>query len=66
MTSVFTTSEFARTCGISEERAKTYLEGFEQAGVVERKLRTGWVATPRGLRLSRSLALVSPQRREAA
>ena len=46
MSKVFTTTTFAQACGISEERAKTYLEDFEQAGIVRRCTRSGGGGQP--------------------
>jgi hypothetical protein len=62
---VFSVEQFAAACGIPEERALTFLAGFEERGIVVRKLRTGWAATPFGLLHSRSLALTAPEARVA-
>jgi hypothetical protein len=61
----FTTADFARTCGIREERALLILRGFQAVGVVERR-RSKWIATEYGLALSRGLALAAPEKATAA
>ncbi len=50
----FTALQFAVACGLRPDRAREFLEAFEQSGVVERN-GIKWVATPHGLALSRSL-----------
>jgi hypothetical protein len=62
---IFTAADFARACGLREERAHEFLEHFATVGIVEPRLRSGWVATRRGLALSRGLALTAPERRAA-
>jgi len=57
----FTAREFAEVAGLPVARAEEFLEGFEQAGLVQRKLR-GWTVTPAGLLMSRELGLVVPER----
>jgi len=64
---VFSTAEFCAVAGLSVETAEEYLLGFVQCGVCERRLRSGWVATPKGLRISKGLAQVAvPERRRRA
>ena len=59
---VFSTADFARVAGIREARALEYLQQFEESGVVEQRW-SGCGSTPRGLRISRALALATPARR---
>jgi hypothetical protein len=65
VTRIFTVEQYAAACGIPETKALLFLQDFERIHVVERRTRSGWVVTRRGLMLSRGLALAAPERRVA-